>query len=279
MRTTAFYLLLVSTLAIACTGGQGTSSNGEECPVTLDSIIVDEKMATPFDGPDDKSGSIRVKFIYPTDFGTAEQLEKLQSIFYKGLGDECTIATSPQDAVTKYMEYFSSEDFSEELEYLEYFESEWENRIFYTNKNVMSITVSSSFDDPYAAFVDIAYSCYAIDLQNLRRLTLDDMLMRGYEDDLVELLREEFVRQLKKEFSADELDEYLDGFWDDCGTCGLDAAFDNFLLAETGIVFVYNSEEIGSITSNFMLPVLYEEIAELLNRETFARLFPNVDLN
>lgn len=97
MRTAIYFLpiLFFALLITSCTGKpRGSSSDGnnkQTVELTFDSIVVEETILLfPDRSIDDApAATLNISFTYPATFGTGEQLQKLQAVFYaKVLGKE-----------------------------------------------------------------------------------------------------------------------------------------------------------------------------------------------
>lgn len=282
MKTTTY--LLIALLAISCTGKQQKTAAEGIDDLRFDSIVVEEKIQMPLipEEPDYiPYATFNVKFVFPISFGTEEQLQKLQAIFYeKVLGEEYADAASPQEAMEGYKKNFPewAQAFGMPIHY---YNRELANWIVFVNKNVLNFCVFSRDEESSQPRASFGEYNYCIDLQTLKLLTLDDLLIGDYKIDLIGIIKKNIIILMKSVFSGPNLEEVLDdidNYWGDCEVCELDVAFKNYVLTETGITFNYTDREIAALPGDYQVHVYYGEIADLLNPDMFAKLFPDIDL-
>lgn len=280
MRIT-IYLLLIALLASSCAGKLKKSNVEEISKLTFDSIVVEEKIrmqSIPEEPDYIPYATFKVKFVFPNTFGTEEQLQKLQAIFYEiVLGEKYADATSPQEAMERYKDNFPKWAQSFGIP-IHYYDSELENRIDFSNENVISICVFSRNEESDQPRASSGKGNYCIDLHTLKLLTLDDLLIGDYKMDLIEVIKKNTIIMIKEDFHVDDVEEFMNGAWDDCEVCELDDAFDNFALNKTGITFTYHDHSTHFIRGGYDVHIPYGEIADLLNPDMFAKLFPYIDL-
>jgi hypothetical protein len=298
MRTT-FYLLLIALLAVSCMGKQrGDSSDGSNSQVfelTFDSIVVEEKiMLFPDSSIDDAPcATLNISFTYPATFGTEEQLQKLQAVFYaKVLGEEYVDAASPHEAVQEYAAQYTDfyrgdlqdmyEDEIDEMVVINpnalYYGRDAKNKIMFANENLVSFTCF------YWEYTGGAHGYapqfnHSVNIQTFESITLEQVMNSNYQAPLTGIIKEKLVRVMDekvKDLFDDPIDDnQLKSFFNDYDAI---EANDNFMLTETGLTFTYNPYDIAAYASGlFEVEIPYSEIAHLLNREAFKKLFPDVD--
>lgn len=287
--------LFLTALAISCIGKQQSSSVEEIGELKLDSIVVEEKIKLLPNEPDSvPHATLNIKFVYPSAFGTKEELQKLQAVFYeKVFGKEYADATSQQVAVERYIaryaefyreettevykENSSSLDVSDDgdrwfLNSLSY-GREINNSIVFINENVMSFNCFS-WDYTGGAHGNFGYSNHSIDLKTLKPIAIDEILNDNYEDELTTIIKSKLLHVLmeKLDNSVTDIDELKTYFFD----FEKIEVTDNFMLTKTGMTFTYNPYEIAPYAAGVIeVHIPYGEMMNLLNPDAFARLLPS----
>lgn len=282
MRTTV-YLLLIALLTSSCVGKLKKNNVEEIGELTFDSIVVEEKIrmqSIPEEPDYIPYATFKVKFVFPNTFGTKEQLQKLQAIFYeKVLGEKYADATSPQEAMERYKDNFP--EWANQFEPpIHYCDEKLANRIIFTNNNILIFSVFSSYEEYGMPMASAEERHYCIDLQALKLLTLDDVLIGDYKMDIIKVIKKYLFLLIEKIYNVSDAEDFLnDSYdWGECEVCGLDDAFNNFTLDETGITFIYGDHRTSYILGGYDIHIPYGEIADLLNPDMFAKLFPDIDL-
>ncbi len=294
------YLLALALLITSCTGklrgGSSDGNNKQAVELTFDSIVVEETILLfPDRSIDDAPGAkLIISFTYPATFGTGEQLQKLQAVFYaKVLGEEFADAASPHEAVQAYAAQYADfyrgdleEMYEDELEEMLVinpnalnYGRDAKNKITFVNENLVSFTCFYwEYSGGAHGFAPEFH--YSVNLQTLEPITLDQVMNSGYQAPLTGIIKEKLLRVMEEKTKdyrdQDVVDDELKTFF-----FNYDAieANDNFMLAETGMTFTYNPYDIAAYASGlFEVEIPYGEIAHLLNREAFAELLPDTDL-
>ncbi|MGI6572827.1 MAG: DUF3298 domain-containing protein [Fermentimonas sp.] len=301
MRTATYFLpiLLFALLITSCTGkqrgGSGDGDNKQAVELTFDSVVVEETILLfPDRSIDDPPGAtLNISFTYPTTFGAGEQLQKLQAVFYaKVLGDEFSDAASPHEAVQAYAAQYTDfyrgdlqDMYENELEEVLvnnpnalHYGRDAKNKIVFANENLVSFTCF------YWEYTGGAHGYapqfnHSVNLQTLEPVTLDQVLNSSYQAPLTGIIKEKLLRVMEEKvkdiFDAPIDDNQLKSFFNDYDAI---EANDNFMLTETGMMFTYNPYDIAAYASGlFEVEIPYGEIAHLLNREAFEKLFPGKD--
>lgn len=293
------YLLVLALLITSCSGkqrgGSNDGNNKQAVELTFDSIVVEETILLfPDRSIDDAPGAtLNISFTYPATFGTGEQLQKLQAVFYAMvLGEEYVDAASPHEAVqayaTQYADFYRDDlqdMYENELEEVLvdnpnalHYGRDAKNKIMFANENLLSFTCFyweySGGAHGYAPEFH-----HSVNLQTLEPVTLDQVLNSGYQAPLTGIIKEKLLRVMEekvKDIFDDPIDDnQLKSFFNDYDAI---EANDNFMLTETGMTFTYNPYDVAAYASGlFEVEIPYGEIAHLLNREAFEELFPDKD--
>lgn len=302
MRTAIYFLpiLFFALLITSCTGKpRGSSSDGnnkQTVELTFNSIVVEETILLfPDRSIDDApAATLNISFTYPATFGTGEQLQKLQAVFYaKVLGKEFADAASPDEAVQAYAAQYADfyrgdleEMYEDELEevlvsnpHALNYGRDAKNKIMFANENLVSFTCF------YWEYTGGAHGYapqfnHSVNLQTLEPVTLDQVLNSGYQAPLTGIIKEKLLRVMEektKDYRGQDVDDdELKTFFSDYDAIMVN---DNFMLTETGMTFTYNPYDIAAYASGlFEVEIPYGEIAHLLNREAFEELFPDTGL-
>lgn len=288
------YLFLTALAAISCIGKQ-SSSVEEIGELELDSIVVEEKIKLLPNEPDSvPHATLNIKFVYPSAFGTKEELQKLQAVFYEKIfGEEYADAVSQQEAVERYIaryaEFYREEatEFYKEnssslnlsddgdrwfLNSLSY-GREINNNIVFINENVISFNCFS-WDYTGGAHGNYSYSNHSINLKTLKPIAIDEILSDNYEDELITIIKSKLPHVImeKLDNSVTDINELKTYFFD----FEKIEVTDNFMLTETGMTFTYNPYEIAPFAAGEIeVHIPYGEMMNLLNPDAFARLFPS----
>lgn len=281
-----FYLLLISLTVASCSGVKKKGVN----VVTFDSIVMQEKIMLHPNLPDTiPYATLDINFVYPAKFGSKEQLQKLQSIFYeKVLGEFCTNASSPDSAIASYMNGYVdmyreiSSDFDEMLiEYgkhnlpyhrFSYYRS-ISNNIIYKDESLLS------FSAHYTDYQGGAHGIYiqeniTVNLNTIEKIQETDIFIPNYKEPLAQVIRKKLLENLREIYDGD--DEYLKQYFFEFNNIYPN---NNFLIDDKGLNYVYNVYEIAPYASGmFEVFIPYSEITHLLNMEIFAELFPDMEL-
>jgi len=118
-----------------------------------------------------------------------------------------------------------------------------------------------------------------VNIQTFESITLEQVMNSNYQAPLTGIIKEKLVRVMEekvKDLFDDPIDDnQLKSFFNDYDAI---EANDNFMLTETGLTFTYNPYDIAAYASGlFEVEIPYSEIAHLLNREAFKKLFPDLD--
>jgi hypothetical protein len=280
------YLLLISLTVASCSGVKKKGVN----VVTFDSIVMQEKIMLHPNLPDTiPYATLDINFVYPAKFGSKEQLQKLQSIFYeKVLGEFCTNASSPDSAIASYMNGYVdmyreiSSDFDEMLiEYgkhnlpyhrFSYYRS-ISNNIIYKDESLLS------FSAHYTDYQGGAHGIYiqeniTVNLNTIEKIQETDIFIPNYKEPLAQVIRKKLLENLREIYDGD--DEYLKQYFFEFNNIYPN---NNFLIDDKGLNYVYNVYEIAPYASGmFEVFIPYSEITHLLNMEIFAELFPDMEL-
>jgi hypothetical protein len=291
--------LVLALLITSCSGkqrgGSNDGNNKQAVELTFDSIVVEETILLfPDRSIDDAPGAtLNISFTYPATFGTGEQLQKLQAVFYAMvLGEEYVDAASPHEAVqayaTQYADFYRDDlqdMYENELEEVLvdnpnalHYGRDAKNKIVFANENLVSFTCF------YWEYTGGAHGYapefhHSVNLQTLEPVTLDQVLNSGYQAPLTGIIKEKLLRVMEekvKDIFDDPIDDnQLKSFFNDYDAI---EANDNFMLTETGMTFTYNPYDVAAYASGlFEVEIPYGEIAHLLNREAFEELFPDKD--
>ncbi len=281
------YLLLIALLAISCGGKKGGAST-----ITFDSIEVHKEIKLLPDKPDSLPyAKLDIKFIYPKKFGSKEQLQKLQFIFYeKVFGKKYAETNTPDVIVENYVKdyikvyrdiipHFDEAllQFGEEARSFPTFSFSLSvfNKIEYESANVLSFSACS--DDYQGGAHGIYFrDNVAVNLNTVEKIQEKDIFIEDYKEPLALVIREqllEYIRDDRDEDSdAETLKQYFFQF---------DSIYsnNNFLMDDKGLHYVYNVYEIAPYASGmFELFIPYSKIANLLKPDVFAELFPEINL-
>ena len=287
-------LLLIALTVVSCTGKQGGVN-----VITFDSIVVQEKIKLFPDDPDSIPYAILdIKFVYPAAFGTKEQLQKLQSVFYqKVLGEQYADANSPQEVVDRYVADYSqlyrkeivdnygkrslaSIDLSNEEDRLYMRNASYvktmDIHIIYKNDNILSFT-QEIYEYSGGSRGFFTFCNHSIYLQQLKPLTLDMVMIGNWQEPLKKIITEKVIQILAEKTDDDTIDreEFIN-------ITGVDRVEinDNYMFTDEGFFITYNVYEIASSTlGEFNVEIPYSEISHLLNLEIFSELFPDLDLD
>ena len=277
-------LLLIALAVVSCKGVKTREVNA----ITFDSIVVQEKIKLLPDKPDSiPYATLDIKFVYPAAFGTKEQLQKLQSVFYENvLGEQYAKALAPDSVVKTYVKDYvnmyreNSADFNQIL--LEYEKDEIpyyafshtrsiSNRIEYKNEALLSFSVHA---DEYLGGVHGTYiqENVVVNLNTLEKIQEADVFIPDYKEPLARVIREKLLKVMEENAGSDDADlrEYFFEF---------DSIYpnNNFMMDDKGVHYVYNVYEIASYAAGmFEVFILYSEIANLLNAEMLEELLPGI---
>lgn len=295
MRTTIF-LLLLALASVSCAGKQQNSSGEETGKLTFDSITVHEKIKLLPNEPDSLPyATIDIHFVYPVTFGTKDDLQKLQSLFYeKVFGEEYADATSPQEVIKRYIENYAStyrkaetDRFKED--YAKYYDGGYfpyytygiiesvSNSIEFRNNSLLSISSCTNSEYGGSHYTN-NFSYATIRLSIPAVLAETDIFVPDYKEPLAQIIRQKLLLYAKEEvyrggnLSDSELRESFHDFY---------SIYSNnrFLMDDKGLHFLYDTGEIAPVfDGNFEVDIPYGEIAHLLKPNAFAQLFPDIDL-
>ena len=280
------YLSLIVLAAISCTSVKNKGANA----LTLDSIVVQEKIKLLPDKPDSiPYATLNVKFIYPTVFGTKEQLQKLQSFFYENiLGKQYANAPTPDSAINAYVKDYTNMYRKATPDFMEAFRENGKeaysfygflysrsigNKIECKNENFLSI---STFNDDYLGGAHGVYfqNNVVVNLNTIEKIQETEIFLPDYKEPLARIIREKLLKVMAENAGSDDADlkEYFFDF---------DSIYpnNNFLMDDKGLHYVYNVYEIASYAAGmFEVFIPYSEVTPLLNPEIFAKFFPDNDL-
>lgn len=280
------YLLLITLVALSCTGVKNKEAN----TITLDSIVVQEKIKLLPDKPDSVPyATLNIKFVYPTAFGSKAQLQKLQSIFHENvLGEQYANAPTPDNAINTYAKDYTkmyreatpdfieaSRENSEEAYSLYGFlySRSLANKIEYKNENILSI---STCNDDYLGGAHGVYiqKNVVVNLNTTEKIQEADIFISDYKESLALIIREKLLKVMAENAGCDDVD--LKDYFFDFDSINPN---NNFLMDDKGVHYVYNVYEIASHAAGmFEVFIPYSEITPLLNPEAFAKFFPDTDL-
>ncbi len=289
------FALLITSCTGKQRGGSGDGNNKQAVELTFDSIVVEETILLfPDKSIDDAPGAtLNISFTYPATFGTGEQLQKLQAVFYTMvLGEEFADAASPHEAVQAYAAQYADfyrddlqdmyEDELDEMLVINpnalHYGRDAKNKIVFANENLVSFTCF------YWEYTGGAHGYapqfnYSVNLQTFESITLEQVMNSNYQAPLTGIIKEKLLRVMEekvKDIFDDPIDDnQLKSFFNDYDAI---EANDNFMLTETGMTFTYNPYDVAAYASGlFEVEIPYGEIAHLLNREAFEELFPDKD--
>lgn len=231
----------------------------ENTEIKFDSIIVNKDVKLYPDKPGQVS--FEIHFVYPTTFGTIEELQKLQSLFYENfIGKEFADANSPQEAVDRYIKYYSQccRNDGECYNDTDFYLFSIHNRILFKNENIISIEQEKSSCSGGNTSQD-SYVTLSLDLKHIKRLTIDDL----FKEDSESRLKKAIYKRAKPYMERDGVlpDDII--------------ITDNYLFTDENFVLTYNPYDVNFITFDpALVEIPYKEIAHLLKRDAFIRFFP-----
>ncbi len=279
-------LLLIALAVVSCKGVKNKEVNA----ITFDSIVVQEKIKLLPDKSDSiPYATLDIKFVYPVAFGTKEQLQKLQSVFYENvLGEQYAKALAPDSIISTYVKDYvnmyreNASDFNQIL--IEYEKDDIpyytfshtrsiSNRIEYNNEALLSFSV---YGDEYLGGAHGTYiqENFVVNLNTLEKIQETDIFVSDYKEPLARVIREKLLRVMEENVGSDDADLRKYFF-------ELESIYpnNNFMMNDKGVHYVYNVYEIAPYASGmFEVFIPYSEIASLLNLEAFAKLFPDMNL-
>lgn len=216
------------------------------------------------------SCSLKLSFVYPTEYESKAILDSLQHIFVAGFLDDDTYSYfKPEEAVKRYEKAYVENYkrdvnifFNEKLEqeepekYFSYFES-IKNEIKFNKNNILSFQVIQS---NYKGGADSYqfYRNYSIDLQNGSLISESDIFEPGFGKDLSDI----FIQYLLRSNKVEDISSL-----ENLGYFGIEeiAPNGNFILDDKGITYTFNKGEYSAYKLdpiNIFIP--YEEISFLM---------------
>lgn len=308
MKPTIYILLLMSAIAVSCTGKKQTDSADKRMPdsiaagykigaIAFDSIVLEQKYKLLPNEPDSvPCATVSIKFIYPSAFRSAEELQKLQAAFYRVvLGEKAAGATSPQQAVDMVTDDFVSryrdrpakeyrEEIAEDDGYISYSNYSHtlniSNRIDFRNESLVGISAySTEYYGGSGSSGSYQGKEAAINLNTQAEVKEADIFVAHYREPLAKIVRQKLLEFLKMEAacgSGMSDDELKSEFFRD-----FNGIYPNnhFTMDDKGLHYAYNPGEIASYsTGSFEADIPYAEVAHLLNPDAFAKFFPDMDL-
>lgn len=269
-------MFLVAVLLVSCNNDKKGSNINK---ITYDSVVV--RQHVPLLEVNDTTmpySDLQVVFTYPTKFGDAEQLKRLQQIFTGTFfNDRSYDEMLPKDAVDEYVNKYTSNyqelsnDFYKSMELMEdkdqmpmwfWYERYLSNTVLFENDSLVSYMVESS---TYEGGAHGSYSrVYTnIDLNELVVLTEEDLFVPNY----FKPLRDKIIDALMKENSVTEPDSLLNkGFF----TLEDIVPNNNFQLNDEGIHYVYNQYEIAPYSMGVIEVLIpYSELEDILIPDGF----------
>lgn len=240
--------------------------------IAFDSIVV--KQQIPLLQENDTTlpfADAEVRFIYPQKFRDAESLTRLQQIFVGTFfGDTAADTLTPQDAVNRYMEEYTSRykalsnSFYENKARLNGAMPAWywytmsnRNKILFQNDSLLSYAVEYS-DYEGGAHGSYRITYVNINLNNLTTLSEEDLFVPDYFKPLTEKI----VHQLMNRYDASVPDSLLmRGFF----TLEDIMPNNNFWLDGEGMHYAYNQFEIAPYSMGIIdVTIPYSELTDIL---------------
>ncbi len=289
-------LLFVVMLMISCTGKKQANNTEESKSLTFDSIVAEEIIKLfPEKSDSLPCATLNISFVFPANYGSKEELQKLQTVFNeKVLGEDYVKAASPQEVINNYITQYADfyrkdlvEMYEDELDEMLVvnpnalsYGRDLKNKITFVNENLVSFTVFN-WEYTGGAHGYASQFNYSINLKTFKPITLDEIMNSDYHESLKQIVKNKLLRVMAvktKDFRDYVIsDDELKTFFFDFDKIEVN---DNFILTETGIFFTYNPYDIAAYASGlFKVEIPYAEITHLLNVELFEKFFPNTKLN
>lgn len=191
---------------------------------------------------------VDIKFVYPTQFKSESDLQKLQKMFVETFFDD-TLTAQPQDALKKYVEKYTGEyrklasGYLKDAPYKEKPHWFWNslsksNQILFQNDSIISYAIV------YSEYTGGAHGSYNIvyrniDLTNIKRITEEDLFVLNYKKSLSDII----VRKIMKNYNITSTDSLLaNGFL--IKKEGI-VPNNNFWINKEGLHYTYNQYEIA----------------------------------
>lgn len=277
MKTT-IYLLLLTLVSVSCTGKQQKTAD----KLTFDSIAVEQKIKLLPNEPDSVPyATVYINFTYPDGFRSAEELKKLQGLFYKeAFGENYADAPAPGYVIDTYTENYTDtyrENAAEFNEMLSEFEADEfpyyrfsyfstiSNKIEYENAAFVSFSVYTEDYQGGAHGANLKYNA-TINLNTVAKIQESDIFIPDYKEAFAQVVRKKLLEQMQ-EVAGGSDDEVKLYFFD------FDNIYpnNNFLMNGTGLQYIYNIYEIAPFASGtFEISIPYSEIMHLLKPDVLT---------
>ncbi|MDD3560446.1 MAG: DUF3298 domain-containing protein [Petrimonas mucosa] len=275
--TVAVFLPLLSYMLFSC-----KKSAKVPAPIVYDSIVV-KKQIPMFETNDTTLpfADVKVSFIYPEEFGSKEDLARLQQIFIGTFFQNLQLdSLAPQAAVEAYLsgymeEYRSlAESYNEEKKRFAGDEAPlWYWYYMYnTNKVVFQNDLLLSYAVEYSDYTGGAHGSHQItytniDLGELVTISEEDIFLPDYEKSLGMII----TSRLMMQYNVTEPDSLINhGFFDPKEI----APNNNFWLDDKGIHYAFNQYEIAPYSMGVIdVDIPYEDLGPILKPEFLKKYF------
>lgn len=295
MKTT-IYLLLLTLVSVSCTGKQQKAAD----KLTFDSIAVEQKIKLLPNEPDSVPyATVYINFTYPDGFRSAEELQRLQAIFYTQVFEHGDVypevqllpqkyadAASPRAAVDMAVENFALEYRATMTEeYIEDRQAGFSEAEFpyYKYAHRYTITNQINFHNNALVSFSVLSEKYRggthggsiikhvnVNLNTLAIVEEADIFIPGYKEPLAEVIKTNLLNYMKRDterFNTED-ESILKQYFNDFNNIYPN---NNFYIDDKGLHYVYNIYEIAPFASGtFEISIPYSEIIHLLKPDVLT---------
>lgn len=241
--------------------------------ITYDSVVV--KKQIPLLEKNDTTlpySDVEIRFTYPTEFKTAEDLSRLQQIFIGTFfGDMQYDELTPKNAVDKYLEHYTEEykslsnDFYADQQNIQgsqlpqwyWYQLNIANKIQFQNDSLLSYAVEYS-DYTGGAHGSFRVTYVNVDLTDLVTLSEEDLFVPNYKKRLTDVL----LSQLTEKYGVASPDLLIEqGFF----TIDDIVPNNNFWMNEQGLHYSFNQYEVAPYAMGVIdVTIPYSKLTDIL---------------
>jgi len=255
----ATILLILISYLIGCGDNQGQTTDLQK--ISYELVKLSKKDGNCDDQNADYCAEITIE--YPVF--TIDENENIQKKINKIISSDMFYSVVNDD-IKKSFDELTNEFFNDYREfknevpepYMAWYIERFGTVIFYNEDFISFRATENSYlggahPNSYTSFT-------VLDLNNGNKMSLDDIFIEGYEQNLNEIAEQEF-RKMKELKENEDLDEA--GFWFDDNKFNIN---DNFALSDEGLTFYYNNYEITAYAygpTELIIPLT--KLSDLIN--------------
>jgi hypothetical protein len=220
------------------------------------------------------SCSLKIKFIYPSQYADSAILNKIQKEFnYALLEDESYEILSPENAVDKYItDYIANYIEAAKVQFPDWVDSEdtddyfsfykdLSSKILFNKSDIISYQ-TSAMDYKGGANSSTIYKNVVFDLKTGYPVTEKDIFIPEYKTALSSMLTNKILVQNNVTKAEDLLESGYYGIEDI-------ASNNNFFIDENGLTYIFNQGEYSAPSLGVIkVPFTYEELRPILKENS-----------